>query len=706
MCAVVVDVAWYWASNLRIQRAADAAALAGVVHLPNDAPTAFSVARAEATKNGYTSGLGGYTVTPTVDPGNPRRLQVQINGPVGTHFAKLFGIASLPANRLSKAEYVLPVPMGSPQNYYGVGFYEGRSAVVTDTPANTALEPPGAEVTGGSWVNPSRARTNNESSGLTTASSDGAAQIWRDFDLLSGSGMPDDPTLVIDRIEVGLRGVSVVGGLAGDTCRVDVDLSWGGGAAGTWTTVRQTSILGNAPGAAEEDRTVGDTGSIADWGAHAWTRTDFTNGNFRARLTWEEGGSTGCPVSRSVQLDQLRVRVIAHTVATTWTNQALNVPNPLGGTLASQGFWGAMFTPGGIRTNGDRYGPADIGYNAVGNPPRDAANPDHDGLGYDYTIELGTNGQVRLFDPVFCATGGNGHGGSYGAGDHWTEHATGASSSPTVIAPVASTYSLYNAGANLYSTLDDTWIGDLRYDPGGSILGDFSGAFGVPQNQSDGITGADQDCANHPAHNAWVLPAGWSGLPAGFYRLNVNTSVTGAAGAIDTDNFNVGAENLFSIWVSSAGGNARVYGGGKMAAYTNLDAGNQSFFFAQIEQVHAGKTMVITLFDPGESSGNAYLRILSPEGDTYDYATFDWSSNDGRSGSGTQIQTSDGTPLFDNKILTIRVRLPASYAVGSLDPDNIGEEGWWKIEYQTSAANDTTTWQVELIGNPVHLVVP
>jgi hypothetical protein len=143
-----------------------------------------------------------------------------------------------------------------------------------------------------------------------------------------------------------------------------------------------------------------------------------------------------------------------------------------------------------------------------------------------------------------------------------------------------------------------------------------------------------------------------------------------------------------------------------MAAYTNLDAGNQSFFFAQIEQVHAGKTMVITLFDPGESSGNAYLRILSPEGDTYDYATFDWSSNDGRSGSGTQIQTSDGTPLFDNKILTIRVRLPASYAVGSLDPDNIGEEGWWKIEYQTSAANDTTTWQVELIGNPVHLVVP
>jgi hypothetical protein len=143
-----------------------------------------------------------------------------------------------------------------------------------------------------------------------------------------------------------------------------------------------------------------------------------------------------------------------------------------------------------------------------------------------------------------------------------------------------------------------------------------------------------------------------------------------------------------------------------MAAYTNLDAGNQSFYFAQIEAIHAGKTMVITLFDPGESSGDAFLRILSPEGDTYDYATFDWESNDGRSGNDvTQIQTSDNGALFDNKILTIRVPLPAAYAFGDLDPNNIGEQGWWRIEYQTSAANDTTTWQVELIGNPVHLVV-
>ena len=50
--AVVVDVSWYWASSLRVQRAADAAALAGAVYLPSDTTSAYLYARDEATKNG------------------------------------------------------------------------------------------------------------------------------------------------------------------------------------------------------------------------------------------------------------------------------------------------------------------------------------------------------------------------------------------------------------------------------------------------------------------------------------------------------------------------------------------------------------------------------------------------------------------------------------------------------------------------------
>ena len=137
LAATVIDLSWYWTNNLRMQRAADAAALAGVIFLPGREDLAISAARDEATKNGYTNGVGGFTVTPVKDPGNSRRLKVNIRGPVGTYFARVLGMASFPASRDAKADYVLPVPMGSPENYYGVGFYEGRVAQATATPGNT-----------------------------------------------------------------------------------------------------------------------------------------------------------------------------------------------------------------------------------------------------------------------------------------------------------------------------------------------------------------------------------------------------------------------------------------------------------------------------------------------------------------------------------------------------------------------------------------
>jgi hypothetical protein len=441
----------------------------------------------------------------------------------------------------------------------------------------------------------------------------------------------------------------------------------------------------------------GDPGDLAAWGGHAWVRSDLSNTNLRVRLTWVEG-TPDCSTNRAVQLDLLEVRVMYRTSITTTTPEVLSVPNPLGGTLASQGFWGAIFTSGGVRENGDRYAPSNIGR---ANPPdgiNDGPNPDYDPNGYDYVIEVGAGGQVRLFDPIFCATGPNASGGWLGAGDHWT---TRGGTGSTVIAPVGVSYRLYDQNGTPYDATDDTQIGStLTYDPGTATLGDFSGTFGTPQNDTDANR---QDCSGNPAHNQWVLPSGWSGLSGGAYRLNVNTT-------LDPDNADVGAENLFSIWVDG-GSAARVYGGGRMAAYTNLDetgaGGTQRFYFAQIEGVHAGKTMVITLFDPGEASSPSWLRFLSPQGGTYQYATFDWSSNDGRSGTSvTSIQTSDGTPLFNNRIVTIDIALPADYASGGLDPNGIGEDGWWLVEYDVRAGNDTTTWEVGIRGNPVHLVVP
>ena len=71
------------------------------------------------------------------------------------------------------------------------------------------------------------------------------------------------------------------------------------------------------------------------------------------------------------------------------------VDDPITGTpLAPQNIWGAMFTSGGLRENGDRYGPAYLGNGAGG--AKGDPNPDYDANGYDYTVELSggaTNGR-------------------------------------------------------------------------------------------------------------------------------------------------------------------------------------------------------------------------------------------------------------------------------------------------------------------------
>jgi hypothetical protein len=686
MVALVIDVAWYWSSSLRVQRAADAAALAGVVWLPGNPTTAYTVALAEATKNGFTNGTGGTVITPIKDASNDRRLNVTITAPVQTFFMRVFGITSIPATRSSKAEFVLPVPMGSPQNYYGVGFYEGLTGGASQTYGPRL---PTSSLTSGSFAqftNRTNAYTNNSqyATGTVGQGTAGQTQAYGTF----GLSIPGTNTISGIEVHVDAKATDPAG------CKVAVELSKDNGT--TWTSSnKMIDLTGSDP--ASPWPLVGGSSDL--WGG-TWTAADLADGKFLVRLrafdpelTSDAGNNvtTACNNTATVSVDALNVTVYT---ATAKVKTHLNVNDPISGTpLTPQNIWGATFTSGGLRENGDRFDPMYLGNGTSG--AKGDPNPDYDPNGVDYTVELSNgamNGQVQLFDPMFCATGDNGHGGSFGAGDHWTDH-----SPSQVTAPVAVTYRLYNMNGTPLDTSDDgAPIATLHYDPGTKTMGDLGGNFGTPANSTDVNR---QDCSTNPAHNQWVQLA--SGLAQGMYRLNVNSTV-------DAGNANVGAENLYSIWVGSTGGKARVYGGGRMVAYANMDAATSTFYLAQIEAVHAGKTLVISIFDPGESSGDAFLRILSPDGNAYNYQTFNWAADDGRSGTGvTQIQTSvGGAAQFNNHLVTITIPLPSTYGSGGLTPAGETEAGWWKIEYQMNAANDTTTWGVNINGNPVHLIVP
>ena len=117
---------------------------------------------------------------------------------------------------------------------------------------------------------------------------------------------------------------------------------------------------------------------------------DLLPTKLQLRLTYIK--TSGCG---TVSLDEITAAVYSHTVTTyplAETTQTVN--SPTGAALSTQGFWGADITKGGNRSNGDQFDPG---------PP----NPDWDGLGVDYNVVIaGPSGQVQLFDPTFCATGG------------------------------------------------------------------------------------------------------------------------------------------------------------------------------------------------------------------------------------------------------------------------------------------------------------
>src|SRR2546430_7467273 len=79
---LVADIGWYELNMVRIQRAADAAALAGVVYLPGHVSGAVAAAQLEAAKNGFATGLNVVTVTATPEALNSSIPNLTVNGPV------------------------------------------------------------------------------------------------------------------------------------------------------------------------------------------------------------------------------------------------------------------------------------------------------------------------------------------------------------------------------------------------------------------------------------------------------------------------------------------------------------------------------------------------------------------------------------------------------------------------------------------------
>jgi Flp pilus assembly protein TadG len=134
MAGFAVDY-WHWSQEqTKLQKAADAAALAGAVYMPdNTGNIAYSTAQQISSENGYTNGQNNVTVSPSTGQ-LPTQLEVTETEKVKNYFGALVGAGTTTITKRAVAEYEPSVSMGSPINQFGNDPFSGAALGSTRYP--------------------------------------------------------------------------------------------------------------------------------------------------------------------------------------------------------------------------------------------------------------------------------------------------------------------------------------------------------------------------------------------------------------------------------------------------------------------------------------------------------------------------------------------------------------------------------------------
>jgi Flp pilus assembly protein TadG len=309
-----------------------------------------------------------------------------------------------------------------------------------------------------------------------------------------------------------------------------------------------------------------------------------------------------------------------------------------------------------------------------------STNPNYDPNGYFYAIDLaqapGQSVTIEIYDPAYNSSGSNAD--------------VSVSGSPTSI---TTTYKVYGADNTPLDNTDNPLLYTYTAPSGDTTY-----------------------------RNAWMPLYTITSPVAGQYYLRVSTQA-GEAASIGSNGFGIRARvgSSFLLCSTETGSTnppyqawcPQVHGVDAMSIYGNQPGSTATFHLAQIDPVHAGKTMEVELFDPGEGANT--IQVLDPNGNA---ANFTWTTDcnpptpptGGCSGSGTSLDVSStgtqpyaniqGTGKYNDRTIILKVALPNNYS--SL----YGTKTWWKIKYTTSSGGvtDRTTWLANILGDPVHLV--
>jgi Putative Flp pilus-assembly TadE/G-like len=219
----------------------------------------------------------------------------------------------------------------------------------------------------------------------------------------------------------------------------------------------------------------------------------------------------------------------------------------------------------------------------------------------------------------------------------------------------------------------------------------------------------------YPIHN---IPAGAANEGKWYIQANVRQNVQ----EFDLNSFALRARPAASTTLCSSMTSAtcpELYALDWMSIYRpgfggGAFAGQPSeFFLADISDQHAGKTVEITMFDPGEGMDN--VQFLDPAGNSVAFKYRLANCSVGKLCSNAGVWPESGlsnndtctakaclkvtNAKFQDQFIVVEANLPANYVCGT--------NCWWKVRYTpmtNTSVTDRTTWAVRVVGGPVHLV--
>jgi hypothetical protein len=686
-----VDLASWHARLTYLQKNADAAATAGVVWMPN-LTKATQIANDTLAYNGIVSGTNNIFVDIS-EGATPTSLHVVVSDHNATRFFSNMINGNQQLTRSAEAEYYLPLPLGSPLNYFGGDSTKTQLpdtttyAVDWPTPAGSASRP-----TVGPTYPCNVGTSSTQAVGRWTS-----ATVFDSAGYTTGAGLCE--WTVVGAASTGNSAVPppdyTTRRPVTQPCRVRTDGSASGVVLGRWNVNVYTP---------------GTTGSDAMCTFAVYATTSSTVPSFSSttapitrpcnvgyEASYGKWPATGAFVPSSIftAADTAGNRLCHWNalVSSTVTPGA----NPIAATR-SPGFWAQVEGPGTVSAYGDAFSTRCTTALSCATPQ----SLQYRDTGYWYAIKMPATGSssttISIFDALFRR-----------AGDITTD--TGdyilGSTSTTTNPSFTTEYRVYKQTNPL----------DINAR---TPVGSASSA-----NQTD--NSCWWDITEETAFDMqWKPLCTITPVNGDSYLLNVRTHATGTQG--------VGLNGYAVQAISTGTAQPALYAYSDMSMFNN---GSGTFYLAQVGPEFAGRVLAVDLWDPGDvGSGTAtlYPKMPSlsapkpvanaPATCTY-LASPDPNAVNGGSPAwfvtGTQYatpQASDDTTRcavntapsgtshrFNDEWLHIRIQIPSTYTctVG-LNPETTAGSCWWGIEYAFSAQPyDVTTWKARIEGSPVHL---